>query len=86
SHRKPHLREFARAHDAIVFVSGRSSSNGKELYQACVEANARSYMVQDADDLQAAWFVACSSVGVCGATSTPRWLMRKVAEAVAAFS
>jgi 4-hydroxy-3-methylbut-2-enyl diphosphate reductase len=86
SHRKPHLREFAGAHNVVVFVSGRNSSNGKELYQACIEANARSYMVEDADELQAAWFVGCSSVGVCGATSTPRWLMRKVAEAVAAFS
>lgn len=82
SHRKPHLREFAQKHDVIIFVSGRNSSNGKVLYQACRDANERSYMVQDVDDLQAAWFEGCASVGVCGATSTPRWLMKKVAQAI----
>ncbi|MDR1416466.1 MAG: 4-hydroxy-3-methylbut-2-enyl diphosphate reductase [Prevotellaceae bacterium] len=82
SHRKPHLHLFARRHDVIIFVSGYNSSNGKELYQACSEVNERSYMVQDKDGLQAAWFAGCSSVGVCGATSTPRWLMNKVAEAI----
>ncbi len=82
SHRKPHLHEFALKHDVIIFVSGRNSSNGKVLYEACCDANARSYMVQDADDLQTEWFENCNSVGVCGATSTPRWLMKKVAAAI----
>jgi 4-hydroxy-3-methylbut-2-enyl diphosphate reductase len=82
SHRKPHLHQFARKHDVVIFVSGYNSSNGKELYQACSEANERSYMVQDRNDLQASWFEDCRSVGVCGATSTPRWLMNEVAEAI----
>ena len=82
SHRKPHLQAFARKHDTIIFVSGRNSSNGKVLYEACREANTRSYMVQDVEDLQPDWFKSCRSVGVCGATSTPRWLMKKVAGAV----
>ncbi|MDR0414242.1 MAG: 4-hydroxy-3-methylbut-2-enyl diphosphate reductase [Prevotellaceae bacterium] len=82
SHRKPHLRRFAEEHDVVIFVSGSNSSNGKELYQACSEANSRSHIVQDRDDLYASWFDGCSSVGVCGATSTPRWLMNKVAEAI----
>ncbi|MDR1343004.1 MAG: 4-hydroxy-3-methylbut-2-enyl diphosphate reductase [Prevotellaceae bacterium] len=82
SHRKPHLHRFARKHDVIIFVSGYNSSNGKELYQACSEVNGRSYMVQDKDNLQAAWFGSCRSAGVCGATSTPRWLMNEVAEAI----
>jgi len=82
SHRKPHLQEFAQKHDAIIFVSGRNSSNGKVLYEACRDANEHSYMVQSAEDLQADWFKSCRSVGVCGATSTPRWLMKKVAEEI----
>jgi 4-hydroxy-3-methylbut-2-enyl diphosphate reductase len=82
SHRKPHLQEFAQKHDAIAFVSGRNSSNGKVLYEACRDANERSYMVQGVEDLQPNWFKNCSSVGVCGATSTPRWLMKKVATAI----
>jgi 4-hydroxy-3-methylbut-2-enyl diphosphate reductase len=82
SHRKPHLQAFARKHDAVIFVSGRNSSNGKVLYEACREANTRSYMVQNVEDLQPDWFKSCRSVGVCGATSTPRWLMKKVAGAV----
>jgi 4-hydroxy-3-methylbut-2-enyl diphosphate reductase len=84
SHRKPHLHKFAGERDVIIFVSGNNSSNGKELYQACSEANERSYMVQDVEDLRAEWFVDCSSVGVCGATSTPRWLMDRVADAIKA--
>ncbi|MDR2937775.1 MAG: 4-hydroxy-3-methylbut-2-enyl diphosphate reductase [Prevotellaceae bacterium] len=83
SHRKPHLREFAKKHDVIIFVSGRHSSNGKVLYEACREANPLSYMVEDAEDLRSEWFKNCASVGVCGATSTPRWLMKKVADVVA---
>jgi len=85
SHRKPHLQDFAKRHDAIIFVSGRNSSNGRVLYEACRDANERSYMVQDADDLQAEWFKNCRSAGVCGATSTPRWLMKKVATAIEAI-
>lgn len=82
SHRKPHLHRFASKHDVIIFVSGYNSSNGKELYQACSEVNERSHMVQDVEDLRAEWFEGCRSAGVCGATSTPRWLMDRVADAI----
>lgn len=84
SHRKPHLHKFAKEHDVIIFVSGYNSSNGKELYHACREVNERSYMVQDREDLRAAWFEGRRSAGVCGATSTPRWLMDRVAAAIKA--
>jgi 4-hydroxy-3-methylbut-2-enyl diphosphate reductase len=80
--RQPHLEKFSREHDVIVFVSGRKSSNGKVLFEACQTANPRSYMVEDAGELQAEWFVPCGSAGICGATSTPKWLMEQVAEAV----
>lgn len=82
AHREPHLREFAVRHDVLVFVSGRKSSNGKLLFEACRGANPRSHMVEDETELQAEWFAGAESVGVCGATSTPRWLMERVAGAI----
>lgn len=82
SGRKPHLETFARKHDVIVFVSGKQSSNGKVLYNSCRKSNPRSYFVERADDLQGEWFEAGNSVGVCGATSTPKWLMEEVAERI----
>ena len=85
SNRNPHLREFAARFDAVVFVSGSKSSNGKALYGVCREANARSYKVEDASELRAEWFAGVETVGVCGATSTPKWLMEKVAAAITRF-
>lgn len=85
SNRNPHLREFAARFDAVVFVSGSKSSNGKALYGVCREANPCSYKVEDASELRAEWFEGAESVGVCGATSTPKWLMKKIAEAIARF-
>lgn len=80
--RKPHLEDFSRKHDVIIFVSGKQSSNGRVLYQACKQVNPRSYMLEDEKELQASWLADCRSVGVCGATSTPKWLMEKVAKAI----
>lgn len=85
SNRNPHLREFAARFDVVIFVSGSKSSNGKALYEVCREANPRSYKVEDATELRAEWFMDATSVGVCGATSTPKWLMEQVAEAIAKF-
>lgn len=76
--REAHLREFAARFDVIVFVCGRKSSNGKVLYGVCREANPRSYQVEGADELCAEWLAGARSVGICGATSTPRWLMEQV--------
>ena len=80
--RKPHLEAFAKKHDVIVFVSGKQSSNGKVLYQACKDTNPNSYFVEHKNDLDPLWFIGQHSVGVCGATSTPKWLMEEVAEAI----
>ncbi|MDR3226744.1 MAG: 4-hydroxy-3-methylbut-2-enyl diphosphate reductase [Prevotellaceae bacterium] len=82
SSRKPHLEMFSRNHDVVIFVSGKQSSNGKILYDACKNVNENTYMVEDENDLMSLWFIDAQSVGVCGATSTPKWLMEKVAEKI----
>ncbi len=78
SNREPNLRKFATDNDVILFVSGKKSSNGKALYAVCKETNNRSYFIENEADLQAEWFSQDDKVGICGATSTPTWLMEKV--------
>lgn len=82
SSREQHLREFAARYDAVVFVCGRKSSNGRVLFEVCRSANARTYNVEDSGELRPEWFEGAESVGVCGATSTPKWLMERLAEAI----
>ena len=76
------LREFAANHDAIVFVSGAKSSNGKVLFEECRKVNPRSYLVSDGTQLDTQLLKDAGSIGICGATSTPRWLMTEVAEKI----
>ncbi len=76
------LASFAASHDVIIFVSGSSSSNGKVLYQWCKAVNPRSYHIGAPEELRPEWFEGAGSAGVCGATSTPRWLLEKVAAAI----
>jgi 4-hydroxy-3-methylbut-2-enyl diphosphate reductase len=80
SNREPQLREFAANHDIIVFVSGKKSSNGKVLFDVCHEVNAQSYFVSTWEEVELNWFDNNSKVGICGATSTPMWLMEEIAE------
>ncbi|MDR2585916.1 MAG: 4-hydroxy-3-methylbut-2-enyl diphosphate reductase [Prevotellaceae bacterium] len=80
--RKPFLQQFAQQHHTIIFVCGKESSNGKMLFETCTTANPRSYRVENSGNLSANWFSALTSVGVCGATSTPKWLMEEVALAI----
>ena len=82
SSRHRRLTEFARSHDVIVFVAGQSSSNGKVLFQLCRSVNVRSHLIGSAEDLRPEWFEGAASAGVCGATSTPRWLLEEVARAI----
>jgi 4-hydroxy-3-methylbut-2-en-1-yl diphosphate reductase len=82
SNREPHLKKFSTAHDVIVFVSGKKSSNGKALYNTCKTINDRSYFISSPDELDAAWFANVNSVGIAGATSTPLWLMEQVQERI----
>ena len=84
ANRIPHIREFATRHDIILFVCGRKSSNGKALFRECVRANAHSYMIDspaaidDLPELAAALHhTPTLSIGICGATSTPKWLMEQ---------
>ena len=79
SNREPQLTEFAQRHDVVLFVSGSKSSNGKALFEVCLKANPRSYLVASPEYIDMKWFTDDSKVGVCGATSTPRWLMEQVA-------
>ncbi|MEE1104169.1 MAG: 4-hydroxy-3-methylbut-2-enyl diphosphate reductase [Alistipes sp.] len=82
SNREKALREFAERFDVVIFVCGKKSSNGKVLFDVCRDANPRSYNIEEESELQAEWFEGCQSVGICGATSTPAWLMSRVAEAI----
>ena len=76
------LKEFAAAHDVVVFVAGRDSSNGKVLYQWCRSVNPRTYFISGPQELDPKWFDSAAAAGVCGATSTPKWLLDKVAEEI----
>ena len=82
SGREAHLDAFARRFDAVLFVSGRKSSNGKVLCEVCRRANPRTRQIEEPSELDPAWFEGVQSVGICGATSTPKWLMEQVAETV----
>ena len=79
SNREPELERFAQQHDVIIFVSGKKSSNGRALYGTCKTVNPRSYFISDLDELDLHWLEGAESVGICGATSTPMWLMEQVA-------
>ena len=78
SNRDPNLREFATKFDKVVFVAGKKSSNGKVLHGVCKEVNPDSFFVSDKEELQKEWFNKGDKVGICGATSTPMWLMEDV--------
>ncbi len=82
SGREEHLGRFARRFDVVVFVSGAKSSNGRVLFEAVRAANPRSHKIESPDELRHEWFGNATTVGVCGATSTPRWLMERVAGAI----
>ena len=82
SNREPALARFAVEYDVILFVSGRKSSNGKALFSVVHAQNPRSYFIENGDEVQDAWLAGASTVGICGATSTPLWLMQQVAERV----
>ena len=80
SNRDKDLRRFAAQYDQIVFVSGTKSSNGKVLYQVCLETNPLTHFISNVAEIEPEWFRPGQSVGICGATSTPMWLMEQVRE------
>ena len=84
SNREPHLMRFAAENDVIIFVSGKKSSNGKALFEVCKKQNEKSYFVESEEEIEDAWFRPEYRVGICGATSTPMWLMERVRDYISA--
>lgn len=82
ANRLPNIREFATRHDVILFVCGLKSSNGKVLFEECRKVNPQSYLVDEPGNINSNWFNGAQSVGICGATSTPKWLMEACREAI----
>ncbi|NHE57064.1 4-hydroxy-3-methylbut-2-enyl diphosphate reductase [Cyclobacterium plantarum] len=85
SNRDKELREFASKFDHIIFVSGTKSSNGKVLFNVCKEKNPQTYFVSSPEEVNPDWFSEGQSVGICGATSTPMWLMERVQDRLRDF-
>ncbi|MBE6288269.1 MAG: 4-hydroxy-3-methylbut-2-enyl diphosphate reductase [Mediterranea massiliensis] len=78
ANRIPNIRRFASEHDLIFFVSGKKSSNGKILFSECLKVNPNSYLVDSTEEIDPTWLQGASSIGICGATSTPKWLMEEI--------
>ena len=78
ANRMPNLRTFAASHALIFFVSGKKSSNGKMLFSECLKVNPNSHLIDNAEEIDDSLFHGISSIGVCGATSTPKWLMEQI--------
>ena len=84
ANRMPNISSFATKHDMILFVCGRKSSNGKVLFNECLRVNPNSHLVEDPCEIQTSWLEGIQTVGICGATSTPRWLMEQCRDAILA--
>ena len=85
ANRLPNIKAFAARHDVVVFVCGLKSSNGRVLHEACKQVNPHAYLVDTPEAIRSEWFKEASSVGICGATSTPKWLMERCAEKISSF-
>ena len=82
ANRMPNVSQFAARHDLVLFVCGRKSSNGKVLFNECRRVNANSYLIEGPEEIKSEWLEGVATVGICGATSTPKWLMEKCREAI----
>lgn len=85
ANRVEHLRDFSAEHDLVLFVSGKKSSNGKFLYTECKSVNEDTMLISNPDEISMDWLKGRKKIGVCGATSTPRWLMEQVRDRVIEF-
>lgn len=83
SNRVEHLKRFAADHEVVLFVAGSKSSNGKILFNHCHDINPRTYLISNAGHLDPEWLDGAETIGICGATSTPRWLMEQVRDRAA---
>ena len=82
ANRMPNISQFAARHDLILFVCGRKSSNGKVLYNECLRVNPNTHLVEDPQEIEKEWLEGIQTVGICGATSTPKWLMEQCRDAI----
>ena len=82
ANRIPNIRKFAASHDLIFFVSGKKSSNGKMLFSECLKVNTNSYLIDSAEEIDDTLLSTAQSIGICGATSTPKWLMEEVSKTI----
>ena len=82
ANRMPNISAFASRHDLILFVCGRKSSNGKVLFNECKRVNPNSHLIEGPEEIAPAWLTDIKTVGICGATSTPKWLMEKCRDAI----
>ena len=82
ANRMPNISQFAAKHDLILFVCGRKSSNGKVLFNECLRVNPNSHLIEDPQEIRPEWLEGIETVGICGATSTPRWLMEQCRDAI----
>lgn len=85
ANRMPKLREFAASHDLIFFVSGKKSSNGKVLFEECLKMNANSHLIDSEEEIDKSLLNGIKSIGICGATSTPKWLMERIFHAIQSY-
>ena len=82
ANRIPNIRKFAASHDLVFFVSGKKSSNGKILFNECRKVNPNSHLIDSAEEIDNQLLIGAESIGICGATSTPKWLMEEISEAI----
>lgn len=82
ANRMPNIAAFAVRHNLILFVSGKKSSNGKVLFSECLSVNPNSHLIESAEEIDMAWLQGVTTIGICGATSTPKWLMEECRDAI----
>lgn len=82
ANRMPNISSFATKHDLILFVCGRKSSNGKVLFNECLRVNPNTHLIEGPEEIDPAWLEGIQTVGICGATSTPKWLMEQCRDAL----
>ena len=85
ANRMPNISQFASRHDLILFVCGRKSSNGKVLFNECRRVNPNTHLVEGPEEIDPSWLQGVETVGICGATSTPKWLMEQCRDALTAM-
>ncbi len=82
ANRMPNITQFAKRHDLVLFVCGRKSSNGRVLYNECLRVNGNTHLIEGPAEIDASWLRNVETIGICGATSTPKWLMEQCRDAI----